>query len=122
MSLKEIIGRRFKEIRLQKELTQMQISKAIGYSNAAYVSDVERGKFIPQPDKLSKYANALGLTQMELDELVVEAKLEDIGLSDPNFTLMFKEVPNMTVEEKESVINAYEAVIKARSAKGKKKS
>ena len=111
-----------KEIRAEQGLTQMQVSKALGYENAAYVSDVERGKFIPQPEKLLRYAKALGMTNKEMDELVVEAKMEDIGLSDPGFTLMFKEVPNMTVEEKESVIRAYNAVIKARIAKGKKKS
>jgi len=111
-----------KDIRAEKGLTQMKISKVLGYSNAAYVSDVERGKFIPQPEKLTKYAKALGMTQAEMDDLVVDAKMEDIGLSDPGFTIMFKEVPNMTAEEKESVIRAYEAVIKARSAKGKKKS
>lgn len=122
MSLKEIIGNRLKEVRAEKGLTQMQVSKSLGYGNAAYVSDVERGKFIPQPDKLEKYAKALGMSQREMNELVVEAKMEDIGLSDPGFTIMFKEVPNMTAEEKESVIRAYEAVIKARSAKGKSKS
>src|SRR4030067_1416986 len=97
-----MIGRRFKQSRLKKELTQIEVSKAIGYPNAAYVSDVERGKFLPHPDKLAKYAKALGMTRAELDELVVEVNLEDIGLSDPSFTLMFKEVLNMTTEEKES--------------------
>jgi transcriptional regulator with XRE-family HTH domain len=122
MGTKEIIGKKLQELRLQKSLSQVQVSKALGYKTSSYVSDVEMGKFIPQPEKLKKWAKALGMAQKEMNELVVEAKLEDIGLSDPGFTIMFKEVPNMTVEEKESVIRAYEAVIKARSAKGKKKS
>ena len=119
MALKDIIGRRFKDIRLQKGLTQMQISTALGYENAAYVSDVERGKFLPQPDKLVKYARALGMAQAELNEIVADAKLEDMGLTDPDFTMMFKEVPNMTAKEKESIVRAYTAVMKAREKRKK---
>lgn len=122
MDLKQKIGKQLKDRRQEKGLLQKDVSKVLGYKNDSYVSDAERGKFIPQPEKLKKWAKALGMTQKEMNELVVEAKLEDIGLSDPGFTIMFKEVPNMTAEEKESVIRAYEAVIKARSAKGKQKS
>jgi transcriptional regulator with XRE-family HTH domain len=122
MSVKEILGKRLRQIRTEKGLPQSAISDVLGYKTSSYVSDVEKGKFIPQPDKLYVWGKVLGMTKRRVDELVVEAKMEDIGLSDPAFTLMFKEVPNMTVEEKESVIRAYEAVIKARSAKGKKKS
>jgi transcriptional regulator with XRE-family HTH domain len=121
MDLKQKIGKQLKDRRQEKGLLQKDVSKVLGYKNDSYVSDAERGKFIPQPEKLKKWAMALGMTQKAMGELVVEAKLEDIGLSDPGFTIMFKEVPNMTAEEKESVIRAYEAVIKARSAKGKKK-
>lgn len=103
-------------------MTQMQISKILGYKNPGYVSDAELGRFIPQPDKLVKWARALGMSREEMDSLLADAKLEDMGLTDSGFTLMFKEVPNMTAEEKQSIIDSYEAVIKARSTKGKKKS
>jgi len=122
MGVKEIFGKELRKIRQEKGLTLMQVSKVLGYENAGYVSDAELGKFIPQPDKLKKWAKALGMTQKEMDELLMEAKLEDIGLSDPGFTLMFKEVPNMTSEEKESIIKSYESVIKNRKTKEKKKS
>lgn len=122
MSIKEILGKRLRQIRTEKGLPQSAISDVLGYKTSSYVSDVEKGKFIPQPEKLYVWGKVIGMTKKQMDELVVEAKLEDIGLSDPGFTLMFKEVPNMTAEEKESVIRAYEAVLKARSAKGNKKS
>ncbi|MHB1361721.1 MAG: helix-turn-helix domain-containing protein [Thermoleophilia bacterium] len=122
MGVKEIFGKELRRLRHEKGLTIMQVSKVLGYSTAGYVSDAERGKFIPQPDKLNKWAKALGMTQAEINGLLANARLEDFGLTDPGFTLMFKEVPNMTAEEKESLIKAYEAVIKARSVKGKKKS
>ncbi|MCL4474289.1 MAG: helix-turn-helix domain-containing protein [Actinobacteria bacterium] len=122
MGVKEKFGKDLRRLRQERGLTIMQVSKFLGYDTAGYVSDAERGKFVPQPDKLKKWARALGMSKAEMDDLLVEAKLEDIGLSDPGFTIMFKEVPNMTAEEKQSVIDAYESVIKARSAKGKKKS
>ena len=122
MGAKETFGKQLRKIRHEKGLTLMQISKVLGYENAGYVSDAERGKFIPHPDKLAKWAKALGMTREEMDSLLADAKLEDMGLTDPGFTLMFKEVPNMTVAEKESIIKSYKRVMKAREIKGKNKS
>ncbi len=122
MSVKEILGKRLRQIRAEKGLPQSAISDVLGYKTSSYVSDVEKGKFIPQPEKLYVWGKVMGMTKSQGDDLVVDVKMEDIGLSDPGFTIMFKEVPNMTAEEKESVIRAYKAVIKAREAKGKKKS
>ena len=122
MGAKETFGKHLRKIRHEKSMTLMQVSKVLGYENAGYVSDAERGKFVPHPDKLSKWAKALGMTQEEMDSLLADAKLEDMGLTDPGFTLMFKEVPNMTAAEKESIIKSYKRVMKVREVKGKKKS
>jgi transcriptional regulator with XRE-family HTH domain len=110
-------GKKIKQIRLQQGLTQAQVAKTLGYESSSYVSDVEIGKFIPTPDKLSKLAHALGVTNTEMTDLLLEEKLETLGISDPAFTMMFKEIPHMTTEEKQSLIRAYEAVIRARGQK-----
>ena len=115
-------GQKIKQIRLEKGFSQEQVAKEMGYPTNTYVSDVERGRFVPQPDKLEKLARALGMTYEEIEDLLLESKLQDLGLDDPGFTLMFKEVPNMTREEKHSLIRAYEAVIKARKPERKKRS
>ena len=117
MSVREILGKKLRAIRLEKGLTQMQVSKVIGNRNATYVSDVERGAFVPHSDKLAKWVKALGMSQKEMESLLADAKLENFGLTDPGFTLMFKEVPNMTADEKESIIKSYTRVMKAREAK-----
>lgn len=122
MSAKQIFAKKLKSLRIEKGLTQSDITLALGYDSRSYVSDAESGKFIPQPDKLKKWAKALGVTQREMNDLLLEARLEDLGLTDPGMTLMFKEVSNMTSEELESVVRAYKSVIKTREAKGKKKS
>jgi len=120
MAVSEIFGKMLQSQRVAKGLSQVQVSKSLGYKSSSYVSDVEMGRFVPQPDKLKKWAKALGMTKEEMDSLLADAKLEDMGLTDPGFTMMFKEVPNMTAAEKESIVVAYEAVMKARAAKEKK--
>lgn len=115
-------GDKLRQLRLQKELTQLDVSRAIGYENTtSYVSDAENNKFIPQPDKLEKWARALGMSKEEMDDLLLENRLESLGMDDPAFTMMFKDVPRMTKEEKQSVIRAYEAVLRAREAKRQKR-
>lgn len=114
-------GDKLKQIRLEKRLSQGQVAEKLGLPTNTYVSDAERGKFIPGPEKLAKWADALDMTQDEMDDLLLESKLQDLGLDDPGFTLMFKEVPNMTREEKQSLIRAYEKVIKARKQPKRKK-
>ena len=91
----------------------------MGYATNSYVSDANGASSSPAR-QLAKWAEALGMTYTEMEDLLLEYKLEDLGLDDPAFTLMFKEVPNMTREEKQSLIRAYEAVMRARP-KGKKK-
>lgn len=114
-------GDKLRQLRMQRGLTQEQVAKALGYDTRSYVSDAEHGRFIPQPDKLAKYARALGMTQEEMDDLVLEEKLERLGLDDPAFTVMFKEIPHMTKDEKQSLIRAYEAVIRARQTQTAKR-
>ena len=115
-------GQKIKQIRLEKGLSQEKVARDMGYPNNTYVSDVERGRFVPQPDKLEKLAKALGIAYEEIEDLLLESRLQELGLDDPGFTLMFKEVPNMTREEKGSLLQAYEAVIKARKPERKKRS
>lgn len=110
-------GNKLRILRKQRGLSQAQVSEALGYSNLSYVSDAERGKFIPQPDKLAKWADALGMPYSEMEDLLLEHRLEELGLEDPAFTIMFKEVPKLNNEEKRALINAYEKVVKIKEAR-----
>lgn len=113
-------GDKIRQARHQKGLLQTDITKVLGYETDSYVSDVERGKFIPQPDKLRKIAKLLNISISDIEDFILEDKLEKLGMDDPAFTMMFKEIPKMTREEKESLIRAYESVLRARQAKRKK--
>jgi len=111
------LGEKLRSIRQQKGMTQEQVAEKMGYKNLSYVSDAENNKFVPAEDKLKKWAEALGMTWEQMQDLVLEADLEERGITDPAFTMMFKEVPRMTLEEKQSIIRAFEAVLKARESK-----
>ncbi len=110
-------GNRIRQVRLQKGISQRTIAKKLGYTSQSYVSDVEHNKFIPQGKKLEIWAKTLGLTMGQIQDLILEAKIEKLGINDPGLTMMFKEVPKMTKEEKDSLIRAYEAILKARASK-----
>lgn len=114
-------GKKMKQIRLEKGISQEDLAERLGVGSNSYISDAERGRFLPADDKLKDWADIMGLTWEEVEDLKQDAELERLGLTDPGFTMMFKEVPNMNAEEKASLIRAYEAVMKARDAHRKKK-
>ena len=114
-------GKKLKQVRLEKGISQEDLAERLGVGSNSYISDAERGRFLPSDDKLKAWARNMGLTWTQVEDLKLEAELERLGLSDPAFTLMFKEVPNMTPEEKQSLIRSYEAVIRSRETQRKKK-
>jgi len=114
-------GKKLKQVRLENGISQEDLADKLGVGSNSYISDAERGRFLPSDDKLKAWAKIMGLTWTQVEDLKLEAELERLGLSDPAFTLMFKEVPNMTPEEKQSLIRSYEAVIRSREAQRKKK-
>src|SRR3989304_3782398 len=104
MSVKQILGKRLRQIRTEKGLPQSAISDVLGYKTSSYVSDVEKGKFVPQPEKLYVWGKVMGMTKSQVDDLVVDVKVEDIGLINFGIFLSYKEVTNITAEEKKSII------------------
>jgi transcriptional regulator with XRE-family HTH domain len=52
-------GRKLRQLRIEKSLTQQQLAERLGYKTNSYISDVESGHFIPSKDKLKKIARAL---------------------------------------------------------------
>ena len=114
------IGKKLKQIRLQKGIYQEQIAEKLGFTSNGYISKVENGKFVPSENRLQKWGETLGLTAEDIEDLKLEAKFEELGVIEPAFTMMMKEVPNMTHEEKQTIIRSYQAVLKSREAKRNK--
>lgn len=110
-------GDKLRAIRLQKGVTQEKIAEKLGYQTNSYVSSVENNKFIPAEDKLKVWAEVLEMPWEEMQSLLLEQEFEQLGIDDPGFQMMFKDVPSMTYEEKRSILGAYQAVLLSRAEK-----
>lgn len=64
--IKLILGFKVKHLRLQKNVSYQELSKATGLS-VSYLNDIEKGKKYPKPDKIQALAKAFN---MDYDELV----------------------------------------------------
>jgi len=63
--LRLAFGRRIRELRLDRELSQEELAERAGL-HWTYVSGVERGQRAPSLDVVGRFANGLGVTLAEL--------------------------------------------------------
>ena len=61
MDIKKLLGKRIKEVRKSKGLTQEQVAEIIGMEPAS-LSNIENGRYYPTSDNLEKIINVLGVT------------------------------------------------------------
>ncbi len=108
-----IFGQKLRKLREDKGLTQQQLAE---YVTNSYLSDAEKGAFIPSEEKLKKIAKALHTPYSKLKELLIESKLESMGITEQAFIGIFKDYPRLTKKDKQAIINAY-LKIKARNEK-----
>ncbi|MDI6856609.1 MAG: helix-turn-helix transcriptional regulator [Candidatus Thermoplasmatota archaeon] len=100
-------GKKLRKLREAKGLTQQQLAEKLGYVTNSYVSDVESGRFIPSKEKLRKIAKALGVPFRQLDGLLMESKLEQLGIKEAELISLFKDIPSLPEKDKRAIINAY---------------
>ena len=112
-----IFGRKLRKLREAKGITQQQLAEKLGFVSNSYVSEVESGKFIPSEEKLKKIAKALSVPFKELDDLLLDSKIEVLGIKEPELRELFKEVPRLPGKDKRAIIKAY-LQIKSRKTKG----
>ena len=75
--LKSKFGQRVKELRKSKGLTQEQLAELINIE-PPNVSKMESGLHFPQPEKIEKIANALGMDIKDLFDFEHFQKKEDL--------------------------------------------
>jgi transcriptional regulator with XRE-family HTH domain len=111
-------GQKLRQLRIKKGLTQQQLAEKLGYVTNSYVSDVESGHFIPSGDKLKKIARALDVPFKEIDDMLLESRLEALGIREPELLSLFKDIPSLPERDKRAIINAY---LKIKERKQKRK-
>jgi len=112
-------GQKLRQLRIRKGLTQQQLAERLGYKTNSYISDIESGHFIPSREKLEKIAKALGVPFRVLDDMLLESRLEALGIKEPELISLFKDIPNLPKKDKKAIINAY---LKIKERKQKRKS
>jgi transcriptional regulator with XRE-family HTH domain len=112
-------GRKLRQLRIQKGLTQQELAERLGYKTNSYISDVESGHFIPSKEKLKKIARALDVPFKVLEDMLLESRLEALGIKEPELLSLFKDIPSLPEKDKRAIINAY-LKVKERRMKKKK--
>ncbi len=97
--------------RLPKNTPLKQIAKKTGYTEA-YLSQITNFARIPEKNEVYEniFKKGLGLIKKEIEDIIVEAKITEAGIADPAVTLMLKEIPYLSKDEKQSIIDAFELV------------
>ena len=102
-----IFGIKIRKIRQSKGMSQMDLAKKLGYKSNSYIADVEAGKFIPSEEKLKKMAKALSIPFSQIKDILMESKIEEMGIKEKELQEMFREVPRLPKEEKRKIIETY---------------
>jgi transcriptional regulator with XRE-family HTH domain len=103
------IGEKLKRLRNEKGLSQLALERLSGV-HCKLLSKYENGKVEPTADTLRKISQALGVTS---DYLIFDnAPLDGISqLKDLELFEKFKEVENMSVENKTMIKNMIDALL-----------
>lgn len=64
MNLKKDFGKRIKELRSKKGITQYQLAELVGI-DPKHISHIETGRSFPKADLIEKFANALNTNYTE---------------------------------------------------------
>ena len=113
--MQNTVGTKLRKLREVKGLSQHELGRRLGYSTNSYVSDMEKGLFVPTEDKLEKIAHGLELPIDVIKEVVLEAKIEGLGITEPAFVSLFKEFPSLSRQDKKEIIRAYYKVRSSRN-------
>ena len=105
-----IFGTRIKEIREKQGISQAELARRLGHSSNSYIRDVERGVFIPPKERLKPLARALGVPAIGLEEAILETKLLDLGVSDPDFVGMLKDYRHLSHRDREAIVETYHRI------------
>ena len=102
-----IFGQKLRKLREEKGVTQQTLAKKLGYVTNSYIADAEDGKFIPSKKKLKKIANALNVSYSKINDLLIESKIEELGIHKPELIALVRDILKMSEKEIEQIIMVY---------------
>ena len=78
-ALRFVLGIKIKQLRLDQKFSLKQLSESSGLS-LSYISEIEKGKKYPKPEKLFQLSKALGVSFDELVSLNLEQNDQSISV------------------------------------------
>jgi len=103
-------GEKLKNLREEKRVSQYKLTERLGHVSNSYISDVEKGSFIPSKEKLKKIAKAMRVSFRKIEDLLLESKIEELGVKEKDLVNLFKEIPRFPEKEKRKIIKVYLSV------------
>lgn len=101
-------GQKLKKLRVERGITQHELAKKLGYISNSYIADVEKGKFIPSKKKLKKIAKAMKLSYSQINNLLTESKIEEIGIHKPELKALVLDFLKMPDKEIKRIVKFYQ--------------
>lgn len=86
------LAKLLKQERKFKGLSQLEVSKRMGFTSNGYIADMENGRYLePEESTLQRYAKALEISWERMEFIQRKAKLMDMGIAEENiFTDMVR--------------------------------
>ena len=116
--MSKIFGDKLRKLREVRGITQGELARRLGYSTNSYVSEVEKGVFVPPgEDKLRQIARALEVPFEMIKEMALESRMEDLGIKESSFMSLFRDYPRLPKGDRREIIKTYLRVKSARRNK-----
>jgi transcriptional regulator with XRE-family HTH domain len=113
-----VFGSQLRSLRESKGISQNELARRLGYSSNGYISDIERGEYIPSEDyKLREIARVLDEPFEILKGMAIEARLDALGVREPGFLSLFKDYPRLSEDDRAEIMRAYVKVKKKKQRK-----
>jgi transcriptional regulator with XRE-family HTH domain len=109
-----LFGTKVKNLREARGLSQTDLARRMGYVGNSYIYDLERGAFMPSEQRFRDLARALEVPVALLRDLALEARIEDLGIRDPEFVALFKDYSRLSRQDRAAILKAYKKVKPAR--------
>jgi transcriptional regulator with XRE-family HTH domain len=116
--MRNVFGKQLRSLRESRSISQNELARRLGYSSNGYISDIERGAYIPSEEyTLREMARALDVPFDTLKDMALEARLDALGVREPGFVSLLKDYPRLSEEDRAEIMRAY---LKVKNKKNKK--
>jgi transcriptional regulator with XRE-family HTH domain len=106
--MSNVFGKQLRALRESKGVSQNELARRMGYSSNGYLSDIERGAYLPsEVHTLREMARALDVPFQTVEHMALEARLDDLGIREPGFVSLLKDYPRFTAEDRSQIMRAY---------------